>query len=64
MKFLKLVFERFLKCGVKLFFGKEHILSQRIEILGHNFSPEGIIADPDKIKAVPDIPILQNNKQL
>jgi len=61
---LKLVFERFRKYGVKLSIPKSTFLSKNIKILGHIISPTGIIADPEKIKAILNIPIPQNKKQV
>jgi hypothetical protein len=46
------VFQRFREARLKLNPEKCHLFQKEVRYLGHIVSPEGIITEPDKLKAV------------
>ena len=61
---LKEVFERLRKADFKLKTKKCTLFTQKLEILGHRVSPEGIMTCPDKVEAVQAWEAPRNLKEL
>ena len=61
---LKLVFDRLRESRLKLKPSKCHFCQTKIKFLGHVVTNEGILPDPNKVKAVNNIPLPTNVKKL
>ena len=61
---LQLVFDRFAKAGLKLNPGKCNLFQKKVKFLGSIVTEEGILPDPDKVKAVRDWPVPVNLRQV
>ena len=61
---LKLVFDRLRESRLKLKPSKCHFCQTKIKFLGHVVTNEGILPDPNKVKAVNNIPLPTNVKNL
>jgi hypothetical protein len=61
---LRNVFERFREARLKLNPGKCHLLKKEVKNLGYIVSPEGTSTDPEKLKAVRELPTPRANKKL
>lgn len=61
---LEWVFQKISIAGLTLKFKKCHFNTQQVKFLGHFISPNGIIMDPDKVKALQEFPEPRNKKDL
>jgi hypothetical protein len=61
---LRKVFERLRETRLKLNSGKCQLLQKEVKYLGHVVSPEGISADPEKLKAVREWPTPKDKHEI
>lgn len=61
---LEWIFNKIAQAGLTLKFKKCNFNKRQIKFLGHYISPEGMIMDPDKIKALQNFPEPRNKKDL
>ena len=64
LQHLEEIFKRIEKAGLKINPDKCHFEAQSLQFLGHIITKDGILPDPDKIKAVKEYSIPQNLTQL
>lgn len=61
---LEQIFNRLRAANLKLNPTKCHFLQKKVKYLGHIVSENGLVTDPDKVKAVTEWPIPQNKKNV
>ena len=59
-KRLQQIFQSFLEANLKIKPTKRAFFQTKVQFLGHVISKNGLEADPEKIKAVQRVPVLQN----
>ena len=64
MEHLRIVFTRLRSANLKLKPQKCKFFCEQLRYLGHLLSPEGIRCDPEKVKAVSELPIPQSFQEL
>ena len=64
MSDLKSVFDRIRQAKLKLKHSKCHLFQNQIKFLGHIVTDKGILPDPDKVKAINEMPIPTNVTKL
>src|SRR5436853_6163123 len=64
LQHLEEIFKRIEKAGLKINPDKCHFGAQSLQFLGHIITKDGILPDPDKIKAVKEYSVPQNLTQL
>ena len=61
---LQLVFEKIKQHGLKVKLKKCHFLKESVKFLGHILTKDGLSTDPDKLKAIQEMPTPKCIKQL
>jgi hypothetical protein len=64
MKRLERVFQRLQEYNLKLKPSKCHLMQEEVLFLGHVLSKDGVVTDPNKIKAVQDWSVPQNLREV
>ena len=63
MSDLKSVFDRIRQAKLKLKPSKCHLFQNQIKFLGHIVTDKGIFPDPDKVKAINEMPSLKMSQK-
>lgn len=61
---LQIVFAKLKQAGLTVNFKKSSFCKDKVQFLGHILTPQGILTDPEKIKAIQEFPVPRNIRHL
>ena len=64
MVHLEKIFERLAEANLAINFAKSHFGKRQLKFLGHIITQEGLMKQPEKVRAIVDFPIPRNVKEV